>query len=121
MAPGVPPFFGMAPAALPIFGLPPTVPPFFSVYFLLIKPLVLFRARYRKTRRYTGVVSCEVLSSGNGKTGRYTNIVCCEVKIVHSERNPGLSAASKPFRGEHTAIFVSFLLLILPTLCCVAP
>ena len=30
-------------------------------------------ARFRKTRRYTNVVCCEVLSARIGKTGRYTN------------------------------------------------
>ena len=42
-------------------------PPFFSVCFLFIKSSVLLSARYRKTRRYT-------------------NVVCCEVKILYLER-----------------------------------
>ena len=47
-------------------------PPFFSVCFLFIKPSVLLSARYRKTRRYTNVVRCEVLSAEMSKTGHYT-------------------------------------------------
>ena len=52
----------MAPTAPPFFRMAPTAPPFFSV-----------SARFRKTRRYTNVVCCEVLSARIGKTGRYTN------------------------------------------------
>ena len=52
----------MAPKALPFFRMAPTAPPFFSV-----------SARFRKTRRYTNVVCCGVLSARIGKTGRYTN------------------------------------------------
>ena len=37
------------------------------------------------------------------KTGRYTNVGCCEVKILHSEQNPGPSAAAN-------AVLRSFLL-----------
>ena len=55
------------------------------------------------------------------KTGRYTTVVCCEVKLLHSEQNPGPSAAPNSFRGERgSAFFLSFLFL-LPTLCRVAP
>ena len=55
------------------------------------------------------------------KMGRYTNVVSCEVKILHSEQNPGPSAAPNSFRGEcGTVLFLSFLFLF-PTLCCVAP
>ena len=55
------------------------------------------------------------------KTRRYTNVVCCEVKILHSGQNPGPSAAPNSFRGErNTAFFLSFFLLF-PTLYCVAP
>ena len=40
------------------------------------------------------------------KTGRYTNVVCCAVKILHSEQNPGPSAAPNSFWGERTACLV---------------
>ena len=36
-------------------------------------PFSSVSARFRKTRRYTNVVCCEVLSARIGKTGRYTN------------------------------------------------
>ena len=51
-------------------GIAPTAPPFFNVCFLFIKPSMLLSARYRKTRRYTNVVCCEVLSAEMSKTGR---------------------------------------------------
>ena len=43
----------------------------------------------------------------------------CAVKILHSEQNPGPSAAPNSLWGEHTAFFLSFLFLF-PTFCCAA-
>ena len=50
-----------------------------------------FERRFSKTKRYTNVICCQVLSSGRlaGGAASYTNVVCCEVKILHSEQNPG--------------------------------
>ena len=99
--------------------MPPTPPPF-PCYFVFIKPPVPLSARYRKRRRYTNVVCCEVLSVEMSKTGRYTNVVCGYLKILHSEQNPGPSVAPHSFWGARTAFILSFLFL-LPTVCCVAP
>ena len=68
-----------------------------------------FERQISKTRRYTNVVCCEVLSSGR----LTTNVICCEVKILHSEQNPGPSAAPNSFRGERTAFFLSFFVVSL--------
>ena len=46
------------------------------------------------------------------KTGRYTNVVCCEVKILHSEQNPGPSAAPNSFWGELRSFFLSCFYLV---------
>ena len=87
--------------------------PFFLVYAsFFIKPSMLLSAKYRKTRHCTNVVCCEVLLVEISKTGRYTNVVCCEVKVLHSEQNPGPSAAPNSFWGERgTAFFLSFFLV----------
>ena len=50
----------------------PTAPPFFP-HGANSAPFSSVSARFRKTRRYTNVVCCEVLSARIGKTGRYTN------------------------------------------------
>ena len=50
------------------------------------------------------------------KTGRYTNVVCCEVKILHSEQNPGPSAAPNSFRGERGSVSLLSFLFLFPTL-----
>ena len=47
-------------------------------------------------------------------------VLCCAVKILHSEQNPGPSAAPSSFWGEGTVSFLS-VLFHFPTLCGVAP
>ena len=50
----------------------PTAPPFFP-HGANGAPFSSVSAKFRKTRRYTNVVCCEVLSVRIGKTGCYTN------------------------------------------------
>ena len=69
---------------------------------------------------YTNVVWCEKFLVEIGNTSCNTNVIRCAVKILHSEQNPGPSAAPNFFYGEWNAFFLSFLFLF-PTLCCVAP
>ena len=73
-------------------------PPFFSVCFLFIKPSVLLSAKL--ARQCAIQMSLSAFQRRITKTGRYINVVCCEVKILHSEQNPGPSAAPNSFRGE---------------------